>query len=148
MGGYLRHGPAERPFRFLVPLLSVGAMADAFSSLVEAFRNMGVARAYGAPVQIGGEELVPVALVSFGFGGGGDSGAGGGDGVTAGASGAAEGGGGGGFVLPLGAYTKNGEGKVVFRANTLTVLLGLVPVVCAVGMSLRGVVKAVSASRR
>ncbi|WLQ06792.1 hypothetical protein [Arthrobacter oryzae] len=116
-------------------------MADAFSSLVEAFRNVGVARAYGEPVQIGGEELVPVALVSFGFGGGGDSG-------TAGTSGAAEGGGGGGFVLPLGAYTKNGEGRVVFRANTLTVLLGLVPVVCAVGMSLRGVVKAVSATRR
>ncbi|MDV8146663.1 hypothetical protein [Arthrobacter sp. B10-11] len=116
-------------------------MADAFSSLVEAFRNVGVARAYGEPVQIGGEELVPVALVSFGFGGGGDSG-------TAGTSGAAEGGGGGGFVLPLGAYTKNGEGRVVFRANTLTVLLGLVPVVCAAGMSLRGVVKAVSATRR
>lgn len=116
-------------------------MADAFSSLVEAFRNVGVSRAYGAPVQIGGEEFIPVALVSFGFGGGGDSGA------AAGGE-AAEGGGGGGFVLPLGAYTKNAEGSVVFRANTLTVLLGLVPVVCAVGMSVRGVVKAVSAVRR
>lgn len=134
-------GTATRPYRFVTAVHRVGPMADAFSSLVEAFRNVGVARAYGEPVQIGGEELVPVALVSFGFGGGGDSG-------TAGTSGAAEGGGGGGFVLPLGAYTRNGEGRVVFRANTLTVLLGLVPVVCAVGISLRGVVKAVTANRR
>ena len=127
-------------------------MADAFSSLVETFRNVGVARAYGAPVQVGGEELVPVALVSFGFGGGGDSGtvAAGGSSGAGGAAGAggAEGGGGGGFVLPLGAYTKNAQGRVVFRANTLTVLLGLVPVVCAVGISVRGVLKTVSAGRR
>jgi len=121
-------------------------MADAFSSLVEAFRNVGVARAYGAPVLVGGEELVPVALVSFGFGGGGDSGTSG-AGSSRGAGGA-EGGGGGGFVLPLGAYTKNAQGTVVFRANTLAVLLGLVPVVCAVGMSVRGVLKTVSAGRR
>jgi uncharacterized spore protein YtfJ len=118
-------------------------MADAFSSLVETFRNVGVARAYGAPVQIGGEELIPVALVSFGFGGGGDSGP---EGATASADGG--GGGGGGFVLPLGAYLTNGQGRVVFRANTLAVLAGLVPVVCAVGMSVRGVLKAVTASRR
>jgi uncharacterized spore protein YtfJ len=127
-------------------------MADAFSSLVEAFRNVGVARAYGAPVQVGGEELVPVALVSFGFGGGGDSGTtGGGSPAVASAptsAGGAEGGGGGGFVLPLGAYTTNAQGRVVFRANTLTLLLGLVPVVCAVGMSVRGVLKTVSAGRR
>lgn len=128
-------------------------MADAFSSLVEAFRNVGVARAYGDPVQIGGEELIPVALVSFGFGGGGDSGTAGvsGEGLRGAAEdarGAAAGGGGGGLVLPLGAYTRNGEGQVVFRANTLTVLLGLVPVVCAVGMSVRGVLKAVNAGRR
>ncbi|CAN7457989.1 putative spore protein YtfJ [Arthrobacter sp. PvP023] len=116
-------------------------MADAFSSLVETFRNVGVARAYGAPVQIGGEELIPVALVSFGFGGGGDSG-------PEGANGSAEGGGGGGFVLPLGAYLANGQGRVVFRANTLAVLAGLVPVVCAIGMSVRGVLKTVSANRR
>jgi uncharacterized spore protein YtfJ len=116
-------------------------MADAFSSLVETFRNVGVARAYGAPVQIGGEDLIPVALVSFGFGGGGDSG-------PEGANASAEGGGGGGFVLPLGAYLTNGQGRVVFRANTLAVLAGLVPVVCALGMSVRGVLKAVTASRR
>lgn len=116
-------------------------MADAFSSLVETFRNVGVSRAYGAPVEVGGEELIPVALVSFGFGGGGDAGA-------DGNGGAAEGGGGGGFVLPLGVYARNGQGNVVFRANTLVVLAGLVPVVCAVGMSVRGVLKTVSANRR
>lgn len=105
-----------------------------------------MARAYGAPVLVGGEELVPVALVSFGFGGGSDSGTAGAGSSTG--AGGAEGGGGGGFVLPLGAYTKNAQGTVVFRANTLAVLLGLVPVVCAVGMSVRGVLKTVSAGRR
>jgi uncharacterized spore protein YtfJ len=116
-------------------------MTNAFSSLVETFRNVGVSRAYGAPMQIGGEELIPVALVSFGFGGGGDSG-------SEGASRSAEGGGGGGFVLPLGAYVKNGQGQLVFRANSLMMLAGLVPVVCAVGISVRGVLRTVSAIRR
>jgi hypothetical protein len=111
-------------------------MTDAFSSLVETFRNVGVSRAYGAPVQIGGEELIPVALVSFGFGGGGDAG-------TGGAGQAAEGGGGGGFVLPLGVYTRNGHGHVAFRPNTIMVLAGLVPVVCAVGISVRGVLRTI-----
>jgi hypothetical protein len=109
-------------------------MTDAFPSLVETFRNVGVSRAYGAPVQIGGEELIPVALVSFGFGGGGDTG-------TGGTGQAAQGGGGGGFVLPLGVYTRNGQGQVAFRPNTITVLAGLVPLVCAVGISVRGVLR-------
>ncbi|MFJ6377069.1 hypothetical protein ACIQH9_15295 [Pseudarthrobacter oxydans] len=43
-------------------------MADAFPTLIEAFKNVGVSRAYGSPVQLGGEEIIPVALVSFGFG--------------------------------------------------------------------------------
>ena len=116
-------------------------MANAFSSLMETFRNVGVSMAYGAPVQIGGEELVPVALVSFGFGGGSDSGSGG-------SGQAAEGGGGGGFVLPLGVYTRNGQGRVAFRANTLMVLAAMVPVVCAAGISIRGVLKTISADRR
>jgi hypothetical protein len=46
------------------------ALAAEFASLVEAFKNVGVSRAYGAAVQIAGEEIIPVALVTFGFGGG------------------------------------------------------------------------------
>ena len=106
-------------------------MAEAFSSLVDAFKNVGVSRAYGAPVQLGGEELIPVALVSFGFGGGSAPAT---EDAPAGA-----GGGGGGFVLPLGVYV-HGEGRpVVFRPNPVALLLGLAPLVCAVGLSLRGI---------
>lgn len=105
-------------------------MAEAFSSLVDAFKNVGVSRAYGAPVQLDGEELIPVALVSFGFGGG-----------SAPASEdapAGSGGGGGAFVLPLGVYARSRGGCVVFRPNPVAVLLGLAPVVCAIGLALRG----------
>lgn len=74
-------------------------MADTFTSLIEAFKNVGVSKAYGSPVQLGGEEVIPVALVSFGFGGGGEAGEDG-----------ASGGGGGGMVIPLGVYRRRVAG--------------------------------------
>ncbi len=104
-------------------------MTDALASLAEAFKNVGVSRAYGAAVQVDGEELIPVALVSFGFGGGSEAGN------------DAGGGGGGGFVLPLGVYCRGRGGHVVFRPNTLALLAGLTPLVCAVGYSVRGVIR-------
>lgn len=110
-------------------------MSETFTSLVDAFKNVGVSRAYGAPVQIGGEELVPVALVSFGFGGGSDAEGGA---IDEGASG----GGGGGFVLPIGVYSRNARGRIAFKPNTIVVLAGLVPVICAVGFSVRGALRA------
>ena len=117
-------------------------MTEALSSLAETFKNVGVSRAYGPAVTVDGEELIPVALVSFGFGGGGSSGpvpagkaAGGND------DGAAAGGGGGGFVLPLGVYCRGRDGQVAFRPNSVAVLAGLVPLVCAVGYSVRGVLR-------
>ncbi|WP_211881329.1 hypothetical protein [Pseudarthrobacter albicanus] len=114
-------------------------MAEEFASLVEAFKNVGVSRAYGAAVQIAGEEIIPVALVTFGFGGGSspDDGSGG--------EAAAGGGGGGGCVLPLGVYGPGKDGHVVFRPNTVAVLAGLVPLACALGFAVRGVVRAVKA---
>lgn len=108
-------------------------MTDALASLAEAFKNVGVSRAYGAAVQVDGEELIPVALVSFGFGGGSEAGNDAGSG--------AGGGGGGGFVLPLGVYCRGGGGHAVFRPNTLALLAGLTPLVCAVGYSVRGVIR-------
>jgi uncharacterized spore protein YtfJ len=110
-------------------------MTDTFSSLLEAFKNVGVSRAYGPPVQVGGAELLPVALVSFGFGGGSDA--------EGGDRGGASGGGGGGFVLPLGAYSRESGGHLVFRPNTIAVLLSLVPVVTAAGFAVRGAVRAI-----
>lgn len=67
-------------------------------------------------------ELIPVALVSFGFGGGSDPEAGDGNGAV---------GGGGGFVLPLGVYCRGRGGHVVFRPNTIALLAGMVPLVYA-----------------
>jgi len=109
------------------------AMSETFTSLVDAFKNVGVSKAYGPPVQIGGEELVPVAVVSFGFGGG--------NAEEGGPDTGASGGGGGGFVLPIGVYSRNARGLVEFKPNTLVVLAGLVPVVCAVGLAIRGVLR-------
>jgi hypothetical protein len=112
----------------------VSAMSDAFSSLVETFKNVAVSKAYGTAVQVAGEEMIPVALVSFGFGGGSDP--------EAGSDGnGAAGGGGGGLVLPLGVYCRGRRGHVVFRPNPTALLAGMVPLVCAVGMSARGLLR-------
>ena len=117
-------------------------MTEALSSLAETFKNVGVSRAYGPAVTVDGEELIPVALVSFGFGGGGNSGPGPAGAAAGGASeGPAAGGGGGGFVLPLGVYCRGRDGQVSFRPNSIAVLAGLVPLVCAVGFAVRGVLR-------
>lgn len=107
-------------------------MTDTFSNLVDTFKNVGVARAYGTPVQLGGQEVIPVALVSFGFGGGneGDTGA--------------SGGGGGGMVLPLGVYRTVG-GDVTFRPNTVVTLVCLVPLISVLGAAIRRAIRAAKA---
>ncbi|WP_411375693.1 hypothetical protein ACLH0K_04790 [Arthrobacter sp. MPF02] len=81
---------------------------------------------------MGGQEIVPVALVSFGFGGGSESGEG------------ASGGGGGGVVIPLGVYTSS-NGRTVFRPNTIATLAGLVPLVTVAGATVR---RAITAARK
>lgn len=105
-------------------------MADTFASLIEAFKNVGVSRAYGSPLQLGGEEVIPVALVSFGFGGGWEEGQEG-----------ASGGGGGGMVIPLGVYRKVGN-QVAFRPNTVVTLLCLAAVTSTAGAAVRKAIRA------
>lgn len=105
-------------------------MADALASLADAFKNVGVSRAYGAPIEVAGEQLVPVALVSFGFGGG--------SAPESEEGPAGSGGGGGGFVLPLGVYARGPAGRAVFRPNPVALLVAAVPLVCAAGVALRG----------
>lgn len=107
-------------------------MADTFGSLLDIFKNLAVSRAYGEPVNLGGQEVLPVALVSFGFGGGSESEQGG------------SGGGGGGTVIPLGVYTTS-NGRTVFRPNTVAVLACLVPLVAVAGTAVR---RAITASRK
>ena len=115
-------------------------MTEALSSLAETFKNVGVSRAYGPAVKVDGQEIIPVALVTFGFGGGGASEA---ESIaTDGGPENAAGGGGGGFVLPLGVYSRNGSGHVTFRPNTIALLAGLAPLVCAVGYTVRGILRA------
>ena len=92
-----------------------------------------MSRAYGEPIRLDGKELVPVALVSFGFGGGTE-----GDDPDA----AGSGGGGGGFVFPLGVYTHDDGGRLTFRPNTLSLTACLVTLVCPVGLALRGALRA------
>lgn len=99
---------------------------------MDVFRNFAVSRAYGEPVNLGGQDVVPVALVSFGFGGGSESEQGG------------SGGGGGGTVIPLGVYTHI-NGRTVFRPNTIATLACLVPLVAVTGAAVR---RAITAARK
>jgi hypothetical protein len=46
-------------------------------------------------------------------------------------------------VLPLGVYAKGPSGRMMFRPNTVVVLAALVPLVCAVGVSVRGIIRTV-----
>ena len=87
-------------------------------------------------MNIAGEEIVPVAMVSFGGGGGSSP-----KDCQPGSGGS--GGGGGGSVLPLGVYAKGPAGHLTFRPNTVVVLAALIPLVCAVGLSIRGIIRTV-----
>ena len=98
--------------------------------LAEQLKSLGVARTFGEPLQVGGDTVVPVALVQYGFGGGGD------------AEGAA-GGGGGGIALPVGVYAGRGDGPATFRPNTVALLAVLIPLVWTAGRAVARVVRAV-----
>lgn len=96
--------------------------------------DVDVRTAYGAPTELAGRTLVPVAVVTHAFGGGGEAGSAEADGA----------GGGGGWTLvwPVGAYVGDDAG-VRFRGNP--VLWGVVatPLVLAAGVSAALVVRSV-----
>jgi hypothetical protein len=83
-------------------------------SLAEGVSSRALSLAFGATQNVEGADLVPVALVTYGFG----------------ASDASpqwgSGGGGGGVVVPLGVYVK-GRNGLRFRANPIVVLTVVVP---------------------
>lgn len=106
------------------------------AKLAEKLSSIGVKNSYGAPIEVDGATIIPVALISFGFGSGethetdsenlGDTG---------------NGGGGGGMSVPVGAYvTRNGTTR--FEANTVVLLAASIPLVCATGFALTRIVKA------
>ncbi|NKX53176.1 spore germination protein GerW family protein [Arthrobacter mobilis] len=106
--------------------------------LAEQFKAFGVAKAFGEPVRLGDETVVPVAVVQYGFGGGGGHH----DGAAAESGGVRqEGGGGGGVIVPVGVLARNRDGRAVFRPNPVAVLACLVPVLWAGGHAVSRVVR-------
>ena len=118
-------------------------MTTLIERLAEAVPAWGAKAAYGEKTSVGGEELVPVAVVGFGFGGGegsGESQFSEASKVPAG-HGEGSGGGGGGYAVPIGAYAA-GPGGVSFRANPIALIVVLVPLVTGGGFALAQIVRA------
>ncbi|HEY0260664.1 MAG TPA: hypothetical protein VGC18_12530 [Lacisediminihabitans sp.] len=103
-------------------------MTNVVERLAQSVTSANVTASYGDKVSIGGVELIPVALVGFGFGGGGDDGDNGGGGGTAGS-------------VPIGAYVGGPDG-VRFRPNPIALLAVSIPVAWVAGRSLARIVKA------
>ena len=106
-------------------------MANLVESVAQTVKTLGVKAAYGEPVTLDGVEIIPVALVHFGFGAGSEGGndeAGGG-------------GGGGGMSVPIGAYVSGPDGPS-FRPNAIALLWVLIPLTWVGGKALTSVVKA------
>lgn len=94
--------------------------------------KIGVRLAYGDAVELGHEQLIPVAF----WAGGSAEGTGEID-----ADKHAEGGGVGGVAIPLGVYVGDDYGTR-FRPNIIALLMAAVPVVCVVGWALPRLIKA------
>lgn len=109
-------------------------MANIVEKIAQQVTAVGAKASYGEPVTIGGIEMVPVALVWFGFGGGSDE--------------AEQGGGGGGGVsVPIGAYTRGPDGAR-FVPNPVALAAALTPIVWAVSWGAVGVAIACASKRR
>ena len=107
-------------------------MADFVLELADKVAGVGVRTSYADKVQLGGVDVVPVALGAYGFGGGSGS---------APEQGEGSGGGGGGWSVPLGAYVSRG-GDVRFEPNILGVLIVAIPFIAVTGKALRLVIRA------
>ncbi|WP_213815000.1 hypothetical protein [Glaciihabitans sp. dw_435] len=103
-------------------------MANLIENVAGTVSKLGVKAAYGDKVTVDGVELVPVAVVQFGFGAGGDNDENGG-------------GGGGGFSVPIGAYV-GGPNGLAFRPNIIALLWVLVPLTWVGGRALSRVIRA------
>ncbi|MGN6445883.1 spore germination protein GerW family protein [Amnibacterium sp.] len=96
--------------------------------LADTMKQFGVHVAYGEEREVEGTTLLPVALVTFGFGAGGDDEDNGG-------------GGGGGSVIPVGAYVGDSLG-VRFQPNPVALAAVAIPLVWVSGKALARIVKA------
>ncbi|KQR10417.1 hypothetical protein [Cellulomonas sp. Leaf334] len=116
-------------------------MTNLLEKLADSVSSWGAALAYGEKVTLGGQELVPVALVGFGFGAGEGSGETPEGGETPAGKGEGSGGGGGGYSVPIGAYVGGPDG-LTFRPNLIAVLVVAAPLVSATGVAVAQVVRA------
>ena len=107
------------------PASTVVRMANIVEKIAQQVTSVGAKASYGDPVTVGGIELVPVALVWFGFGGGSDQSEQGG-------------GGGGGVSIPVGAYVRGPDGAK-FKPNLVALLAVSVPIAWAVSWGIVGV---------
>jgi len=116
-------------------------MTTIIEKLAESVPSWGAKLAYGDKTTIDGHEVLPVALVIFGFGGG--EGSGEMPGAEPASKGEGSGGGGGGYALPIGAYVGTPDGAV-FRANPVALIAVAVPLVSAAGWALARIIRSAS----
>ncbi|GAA2041287.1 hypothetical protein GCM10009720_22220 [Yaniella flava] len=110
-------------------------MANIAQELAETLSNVGVKPSYGAPIELDGATILPVAVSSFGFGAGEGNPQSNNDNVEG------SGGGGGGCSAPVGAYITR-DGVTRFEPNTIALLAVGIPFMFVTGRAVARVVKA------
>jgi uncharacterized spore protein YtfJ len=101
-------------------------MTNLVEKIGQLVTSLGVKTSYGEPMTLDGVQIIPVALVWFGFGGGGDDNGGGG---------------GGGASVPIGAYVGGPDGPQ-FEPNIIAMMVVSVPLTIAAGSAFVRLVKA------
>lgn len=108
-------------------------MASITKQIADTVTSVGVHAAYGDPVDLDGTTIVPVAIVSYGFGAG--------EGGESEDGELTTGGGGGGFACPTGAYVTR-DGYTRFEPNTIALLTVGIPFVWVAGRSIARLIRA------
>ncbi|MEJ3404793.1 hypothetical protein WDJ51_08615 [Rathayibacter sp. YIM 133350] len=116
--------------------------ANPLHDLAESVPSWGTKMAFGPGITVAGQEVVPAALIIFGFGGGAGSGEFPEHGSAPEGQGEGSGGGGGGYVLPIGAYV-GGPNGVKFRPNPVAIIIVSAPLLSAVGWAIARIISAV-----
>lgn len=109
-------------------------MSSLTAKLADNARSAGITSVYGAPIELDGVTIVPVALAYYGFGAGGEGG-------ESPEEERAGGGGGGGLSVPIGAYIRDSDG-VHFHPNVVSLLAVAIPFVWVAGRSWSRVIRA------
>ena len=107
-------------------------MTNLIEKMAESVPSWGARLAYGEKTTVGGHEILPVALVVFGFGAGEGSGDMPAGETTPAGTGEGRGGGGGGYAVPVGSYIGGPDG-VRFHINPVALIAVSIPLVTAVG---------------